>query len=292
MGRLAKAYLRHRTQGGPVPDEAPLEAALADALAEGRRAFPSVELAPELLVRHLSERWPSLPDPALRAADLYLACACSHGVDAAIAILDEGYLARIPAFVTRSADAGDIGDEVRQQLRQRLLVDDGGRPGRIVDYRGRGSLDSWLRAAATRLALNLLRADQRQRRARQKAAAEAQLVLADPETEYMKSLHRPQLEQAVRAAFAAVGARDRAVLRLRYVEGVGIGRIAISYGVHRATVSRWLDEAQRGLFHATRAALRDLLDLSTTECESLIGLLRSRLEVALSTVLARSSKAP
>ena len=45
-----------------------------------------------------------------------------------------------------------------QRLRTRVLVSEEGRPPRILDYAGRGSLDNWLRAGALRLALNALEA--------------------------------------------------------------------------------------------------------------------------------------
>jgi RNA polymerase sigma-70 factor (ECF subfamily) len=287
MGRLAKVYIRERGAEPTDMDEAALEAALAAAVETGQRAWPGLDLKADLFVRHLAQRQVSLGGAELRAGDLYLACACAQGLAPAIETLDSTYLARIPAFVTRTINVGEIADELRQQLRQRLLIGDAERPARIGDYRGLGSLESWLRAAAARLALNLLRADQRQQRARARAAAEAKLALADPETEYLKEMHRPDLEKAVRAAFAAITPRERTLLRLRYVDGVGVGRIATSYGVHRATVTTWLGDAQRRLFRSVREALRLNLELTTTECDSMIRLLNSRLELAISGVFTR-----
>ena len=283
MKGLAEQYLSARADAAraePV-DLAALEAALARALEAGRRTWPAVEIDAGLFVLHLAGRTILPTDPALRAADLWLACACTHGVPAALAAFDELYLARVPEFLARVMGAPDLADEVTQQLRQRLLVGAADAPARIADYQGRGSLENWLRAAAARTALNLERGESRRRRAARHAAAEAGLHADDPELEHVKRRHGPQLEAAVRAAFAALSGRERTLLRMHYIEQITVNRIATSYGVHRATVSRWLLGAQQQLFEETRRLLREHLRLSTSECDSLVGVLRSRLDVTL-----------
>jgi RNA polymerase sigma-70 factor (ECF subfamily) len=285
MGELAHQYLRYlpaeRRHVGADLDVGALDAALSRMLDEGRRAWPGIELEPGVFVRHLAERSSAPLDAGLHAGDLYLACACAHGVAAAVAAFDERYLARVPAFVARSADAREVADEVRQRLRQLLVVGEGDRAARIADYRGKGTLENWVRAAAARMALNLQRGERRQRRAVASAAAEARLHGSDPELDYVKRRYGSQAAEALRSAFDLLSVRERTLLRLHYFEHVAIGTMATSYGVHRATIGRWLLGAQRTLFDETRRLLQERLRLSPSECESLLGLLRSRMEVTV-----------
>jgi RNA polymerase sigma-70 factor (ECF subfamily) len=284
---LAIEYLAHaKPSAGPPPDAAALQRELAALVDDGRRAWPAVDLAPRVFVRHLAERSEGPPGASVRAADLWLACGCAHGVPAAIEVFTRHYLARVPEFLSRAAGAAEVAEETRLVLEQRLLVGDGDRRGRIADYRGRGSLEGWLRAAATRTARNLERSERRHRRATGKATAEARLLTVDPEEEYVKNRYRPQVEEAVRGALLALPVRDRGLLRLHYVERVGIGRLATMHGVHRATVGRWMLEAQRALVADTRRILRETMGLTDSECDSLVPLLGSRLDLALSAVLS------
>jgi RNA polymerase sigma-70 factor (ECF subfamily) len=286
MAGLADQYLAHaRPSLGYDIDRAALEHDLRRIVDAARASWPDLALDELVFVGHIAERSEGRPDPALRAADLYLACACAHGVPEALAAFDERYLARVPAFVARAADAREVADEVRLQLGRRLLVGEDGRPGRIADYQGRGSLENWVRAAAARTAMNLARGERRQHRALERAAAEARVQAPDPEIDYLKDRYGPKLEEAVRGAFAALSVRDRAVLRLHYVEHVAVGAIARSYGVHRGTVSRWLLGAQRQLHDETRRLLQERLDLSSSERESLVVALRSYIDVTFKSVL-------
>ncbi len=264
----------------------PGDADLARMLDEAKRAWPEIELDRERFARHLVERsGGGAIDPSLHASDLYLACACGHGVPAALQAFAARYLSRVGAFVAQVVDSERLADEVRQLLEQRLLVGEAGRPGRIHEYQGRGTLEGWVRAVAVRTALNLERAEQRQRRARHKAAAEARLHGGDPEMEYFKRRYGPSLDEALRGALAALPVRERMLLRLHFVERVGVGRLAQSYDVHRATMGRWLLGAQRLLLDETRRRFREILKLSSSECESLFNLLRSWVDMSMSVLM-------
>jgi RNA polymerase sigma-70 factor (ECF subfamily) len=289
LGQLGDCYLAHRDPpaGSAGPDKRKLEATLGRLVAEARAAWPSVDLPAPVFVRHLAERVGDAPLANVRAADLYLACACANGLGAALEALETRYLSKMGAYLSRLEGRPEIIDEVQQVLRERLLVGAPGRPGRIADYQGRSALETWLRAAAARAAMNLGRDERRRGRAAAAAAGEAVLEIAspDPELEYVKAQYRPELEASLRSALAALPARDRTLLRLHYLERVGAGVIATSYGVHRSTVNRWLSDAQQVLLADTRRLLRERLRLSPTECESVVGALRSRLDLTLGSLL-------
>ena len=278
MGGLAEHYLAHREGGGG----APAEGLLRRFVDVGRRVWPSLAVSDEDLMEHLARRCPTLPDPELRGADLYLACGCVLGLPAALAEFEAGYLSQVPGYLAKNGTAPDAGEEVRQLLGQRLLV---GPPARIAEYQGRGSLLGWVRAAATRTAMNHARGERRHRQATAAAAGESVLVAGDPELDFIKERFRPQFKQAFRTALAGLPSRDRAVLRLHYGERVGVGQIAVTYGVHRATVSRWLHDAQLAVLVGTRRLLAESLKIGAAECDQLVGLVQSRLDLTLSSLL-------
>lgn len=86
-------------------------------------------------------------------------------------------------------------------------------------------------------------------------------------------------------ALTALSVRERTILRLRFVDGVEVDRIAAMYRVHRTTVTRWLSACRDTLFAATRSILAEELGATTAEIESLAGLVRSHLQVSLVRLL-------
>jgi len=75
--------------------------------------------------------------------------------------------------------------------------------------------------------------------------------------------------------------RDIAFLRLRYVDGLNIDKIALLEGVGRSTVARWLVDARQLLLEGTIAQLNGKLGVTSDEAESLARLLRSRIDLSL-----------
>jgi RNA polymerase sigma-70 factor (ECF subfamily) len=176
---------------------------------------------------------------------------------------------------------------VRQLLGERLLAGPAGSAGRIEEYAGRGTLDAWVRIAAIRIALNLIRGEDRHRDALLRLADESP-VSPDPELELLKHRYRADFEEAFRKALAALSPRERSVLRLRFLDGLAVGEIATIFGVHRSTVTRWLASAEEAVSGETRRALRERIRVRPSECDRLLDLLKSRLEVTLHTLLRRS----
>jgi RNA polymerase sigma-70 factor (ECF subfamily) len=171
-------------------------------------------------------------------------------------------------------------EEVRQLLRVKLFVSDEGRP-KIVDYSGRGPLAAWLRVAAVRTALNLVT---RQTPENPTSEEEPLLGVEDPETEYLKSQHRPEFEQAFRFALTTLSIEQRQLLRFHYVDGLTLAQIGRLRRVHESTISRRLLAARDQLLAETRRALSAELRLEEAEIDSLMGRVMSRAEVTLSTL--------
>jgi RNA polymerase sigma-70 factor, ECF subfamily len=174
-------------------------------------------------------------------------------------------------------------DEVRQQLRVHLFVH--AQP-KIAEYSGRGALAAWVRVVALRTAQMMKRAVRRELSpADGNDPADDKLASGDPELDLIKGRYQREFNDAAAAAVSGLSARDRTVLRLHVFERLNIDKIGTLYGVHRATVADWIAAARRSVLDETRRRLATQLRLEGSEIDSLMGLLRSRLDVHLSQLL-------
>jgi RNA polymerase sigma-70 factor (ECF subfamily) len=244
-------------------------------------AWPTVALAREDFLAHLQARGADGAQ-ALHAEDLYLACACAKGLPEALALFERHHLPAARQALGRRGLAADVVDEALQRLRERLLVAREGAPPRVAEYDGRGPLEAWVRTVALRLALTELR----ERAARPAADLESRLLPAeDASFEALKHRHREDFEAAVRAALAALEPKDRAILRLHLVEGVGVEDIGRVHGVSRATMTRWLKAARDMLEARARAELHQRLGVADSELHSLARSLLDQLDVSVRGLL-------
>jgi RNA polymerase sigma-70 factor (ECF subfamily) len=260
-------------------------AALTDAgWAEARAAWPGLSLSREAF----AERLPAGLPPEPRWADLYLAAACGHGEPEALRQFERRLLPETDASIRGVEAEPAFVDEVRQRVRTKLLVAEPGRAPKIADYAGRGPLAGWLSVVALRTAMTLQR-ERRRADARHGderwAVALALPSTADPEHEHWKRSYGAELGEALVQACAALPDRERAVLRLCFVDDLGIDRIGAIYGVHRSTAARWLQRAREGLLQATRERLADRLRATPTQLSSMDRLVHSQLEVSLGGLL-------
>lgn len=277
---------------GPSPcsrEGSPSPSVGGDAYEAGRGAHPAVDLSRDRFEAFVASRLDEAPSPEV-AADLYLACACAHGDPAALAAFEAAFVVRVPSFVAKIDTSPAFIDEVKQQLRERLLVQKKEQSPKIAEYRGRGRLVSWLRVAAIRTALNL-KTGKAKDRTEDEEAADALLVDDDPELEYLRARYRQQFHDAFVGALASLEPRGRTVLRMHLIDGLNIDGIGSVYGVHRATIARWIASARDHLFETTRDALHEELGLSATEFASLVRLVRSQLDVSICRILREQENA-
>lgn len=275
-----------------------LEELLQHLLAVSQEAWPTVALAAEPFVRHLRKHCPAGADPltalpAMHVLDLYLACACAQHHPAALRCLEERYLGDIVRALARGPGDAAAGDELRQRLRERLLVAEGAPC--IAAYSGRSSLQRWLRTVAR----NLLVDAQRQRGAApvalddNAAAIEALASDPDPETAFIKERYRQDFYQALRDVFDALPAEQRNLIRLHHLDGLSLDRIGVLLGLHRNAVHRRLEAAREAARRRANQLLRERLRLTQAELLSLVRLVRSQLETHLAAALqTRSTKPP
>jgi len=191
--------------------------------------------------------------------------------------------------VARIRPAEDFIEEVLQELRAKLLV---GENKALSAYAGRGPLLAWLRVAATRVAIDSLRAGGAGPPVREMTEA-LEPVDADPEVKMLLAAHREVVQAALRAALGAVTPKDRNLLRRHLVDGMTLEEMALPYGVHPATIARRLASLREDIAIAVRQRLAAHLgSLGSVQMDSVFRAIRSKVHVSLSPLLDNGSWMP
>ena len=271
-----------------------LEQPLRLAWERARASWPSVPLAFEPFGAHVRRLLPADDHAGPRAAlldtlaasDLYLACACLQGMSAAHHLLETHFLARLPSHLGHLKLPKPVLDEVCQSVRILLLVaPDGTRP-RLAEYMGVGSLASWLRVIAVRMARkqnplvwetpeeNML-----------EAMAELPSPGPSPEFDLIRRRYHHDFLQALNEAFSTLPPERHYLLRLRFVEGMSTIRLGALYRKNQSTLSRWLKSARKQVRDETKRLLCERLGLNTKDFESLLLMLGSQLDLSVSQIL-------
>jgi RNA polymerase sigma-70 factor, ECF subfamily len=261
---------------GVALDAEAIEAQLSSAIAEARARWPAVILPEDAFVAWIASRVPAGPTIALeglRLADLYLACACARGDAKALAAFDQAFLARD----TQSSD------DVKQMLRQKLFVanPDGAAP-RITLYAGRGDLVRWVRAATTRLAIDVART---QREVPIEDALMDKLGLygvpddAGPERGLIKQDSRAIVQASLREAIATLSDRERTMLLHYYIDNIGLAALGKLFELAPSNVSRTLAKARLRVVAELRRSLLRHHQIHAEELDSLVELVQSQLSL-------------
>jgi RNA polymerase sigma-70 factor (ECF subfamily) len=278
--------------GAPGGD---LEGALGALYEAGRAAWPGVAVEAAAFARYLAERAvpprASLPDVQV-AADVYLACACAGSAPGAVAAFDRHFAEAIGRAIESVDGSPAFVDEARQVVRERLFVSTAGALPKIAEYGGRAPLRMWLRAVAVRASLNLRRGKADRAHDALDGDDDHELGDADPDIALLKAQYKADFEAAVRAAIARLSPRERTILRLHVMDGLGVGALGVHYGVGRSTAARWLAAAREALRLYTRAELTARLRLTPSEIESLAGLVLSQLEISTRGLLREGEASP
>jgi RNA polymerase sigma-70 factor (ECF subfamily) len=291
MGALIDTLRGHLPDATAVheADAATIEAQLVAVVEAATRAWPDVKLPVDAFLSRVAHHF-SNNDTLLawvhsvRGEDLYLASACASRIPNAIETFDREFLASVPAILARGGLHKLSADDVQQRIRERLFVG----ASKIGDYSGRGTLTSWVQVVALRIAIDVAREQKSHPIAHiadPTALDDAKLAGTDPELRMIKERYRAPFKQALRAALVALTSEQRNLLRLHFVEGVTLDKLAELFHIHRVTVSRRIAQARDSVFESVRARLQADLGIDRTEFDDLLALLRSRLELSLSALL-------
>jgi RNA polymerase sigma-70 factor, ECF subfamily len=266
------------------PSEAvALEQAVARALEAGRAEWGDVFLDLDAFTGHV--RRLQLDRAALdqHGADLVLALACAGGDERALVVLQRRLMPSFDPDLRRLGVAAEDLDDVRQLVLVRLLTSPGGG---LASYAGRSSLLSWLRTVVCRTAIDVRRAAPRDPvSATQNALDRLVSESADPELTAIRSGLHTEFQQALTDSVTALTARSKEVLRLYYVDGMNIGAIGEIYGVHRATVARWINGIRSAVMTRLRQRVAGSLRPTSSEFRSLTEAVRDDLHLSVDRVL-------
>jgi RNA polymerase sigma-70 factor (ECF subfamily) len=242
----------------------------------GRESWPEVDLAADRFEEHV--RRLALSEACLEehSEDLFLVFAVLEGNPRALAAFDDAYLRPACAGAARiDRDAGFL-DDVARQLRLKLIS--APEPA-LRGYAGAAKLIQWLRVAALRAALELKRSER-------VPAGDLPIdqLLADSNIA-VTGLHLEDFRRALEESFRRLPTRQRTLLRLHFIDGLKLDAMATIYGVHRATVARWLVAIRRMLFALAKERLGANDPLESRDLRSLYRLLEDELQVTLSSLL-------
>jgi RNA polymerase sigma-70 factor (ECF subfamily) len=286
---LSKVFVAElQALGRPTHAEPALEDVIREVLAAARAAWPGIELAEQAFLRYLAERVPANEScldtlRRLHVADLFLACACAQGSSIALAEFEAKHMSQIGAFIARTDAKPAFADEVRQLLRDRLFVSSSAK---ILGYGGTGPLGAWLRVTAVRTALELKRGVRGGHVGIDDTGARAiDAPAPDPELHYMKAQYTPLFESAFQASLSALSAKERNILRQHFLDGMSTDAIAKLHRVHRTTVARWIEQTRQAILDGVHERLRASLGVGNDEIQSIMALVRSRLNVTIGRLL-------
>jgi RNA polymerase sigma-70 factor (ECF subfamily) len=268
----------------------PFDEALHHAHAGARAAWPQIDVSFEEFRGFVGERLASDGDasdalPSLRIKELFLTCACARGDQAAIRLLEAHYFPMLLAALGRMRLTPSKTQEICQVLREQLFVRVGGQPLRIAHYAGRGDLGSWLSVSAVRAAYKLIRKEKREISDDDEHLAALSGATPDVELSYVKQRCRSVFRECFGEAMAALGTREKNLLRQHYIDGLTLDQVGALYQTHRATAARWLAAARAELLARTREALQRRLGAPMTDCESVIRMAQSQMEMTFNNLL-------
>jgi RNA polymerase sigma-70 factor (ECF subfamily) len=190
---------------------------------------------------------------SLNGEDLCLAVACAKGDEAAWEDFFRdyrSYLISIARSVTQDAGAAEqLADSTFAEL-YGLRESGGARVSKFSFYSGRGSLRGWLRAVVLQLSADLHRKTSRFVQTDEPedldriAAAAVHPAPPAAETEFVGRRYRTAVSEALRLAVGQIEPRERLLLSHYYYDEMTMREIGRIFGVHEATICRWLTKVQ------------------------------------------------
>ena len=227
----------------------------------------------------------------LHHEDLFLSLACALGDRVAWEQFADEYLDMLKRFAAQACHNLDASEDLAQELVTVLLGEsvtavearrapessgprrEAASGGKLLTYNGRGSLAGWLRAAVAHAAIDRFRRSRKQvsledlpERAR--AVAEKNDAVTS-EQERLDARWGPLLARCLGQELSRLGARDRLLLSLYYLQGVPLKAIGLRFGVHEATASRWLERLRRDLRKRVEREMRKTHGLNARELSAL-----------------------
>lgn len=208
---------------------------------------------------------------SMHVEDLFLALACSRGDHIAWEYFADAYLPVARRCAQQACRHLAQSEDLAQELVTRMLED----RRRFAGYNGRGSLAGWLRVAVSHAAIDHFRRNRRQVSLEEIEEAGNTAVLASDgagtreQGERLDARWGPVLLAVLVEEIRRLLPRDRLLLSLYYAQDVPLKAIGRQFGVHEATVSRWLDRLRQGLRKRIEREMKRRHGIRGSELESL-----------------------
>lgn len=215
-----------------------------------------------------------LAPEALRAGDLLWTLSALAGDGPALQALERKVAALLGAMALPASDRAELA---RQAMAQ-LVVGSPERAAKLTQYRPQAPLGAWLHVLLTRLVSDARRGVKQEVELDDAAMLGEPVAELEPELRLAKAQYGPIFSAAFRAALKGLTARQRNLLRQHYLDAVSLDQLGIAYRAHRATVARWLQDARTQVLVTVRDEFRRRAGLEGRELDSLLELVRSRLE--------------
>jgi RNA polymerase sigma-70 factor (ECF subfamily) len=264
-----------------------LLAGLARAHAEARARWPNLSVSGDQLAASVGALTIEPAWLETRGSELVLAHAAAAGDPIAITAFEREVLEPARGVIRRYARETARTDEIMQRLRIHLLVADEESTPRLARFDGRASLGAWIGMCAARIALQALRSERTRREvALEWSEALAALPATDPVVEQLRVRHAVRVADALRTACLELPRRQRAVLRLLFVDGASVDEVATMYAVHRVTVWRWVQETRVAMSMQIREHLRGVAEGGDSATASLVAWAMEQVELSLGGALS------
>ena len=267
---------------GPTPPPSSASVDLHEAYLSACRVWPALTVSEDAFTSFTSA---ADPDGARYfASDLLLACACAAGDAGACQVFAAQFLKPTVSHLTGRGFTHDVAEEVCQSLGEKMLSGD--HP-RIRTYSGSGGLAAWVRVVAYRQALDAARSLTSEKTNKTELANELAVGISsqDPELALLRTDCAAVMRAALEDAIGKLEAREKTLLRLYYVGGLSIDRIAVVFRVHRATVSRQIGDVRDKLIKSISRHLREIPGMSESDRRSMNALARSQMSFELDELL-------
>jgi RNA polymerase sigma-70 factor (ECF subfamily) len=286
---LALVDPQQRAQLRRLPD---LDELVSSLVSTARSAWPTLDLPTEVFLRYLAGKIPE-EEPFERTLrnlcvdELYLCCACAEGNAPAVALFHQRYEPVLESALGKLRMGEAMTQDVKQLLLGQLLTNTPDKPAMITTYGGHGRLARWLRVVAARTGRALLSREKKLVLVGDERIA-SELGPSAPEPEAAtKRTYRELFKRAFKHALRTLGPREANLLRQRYVDSLNLAQIGTIYRVHPSTVHRWLEKARTTLLERTSAHLMEVLRVSQKDCESILRMIQSDLDITLQTFLSQ-----
>jgi RNA polymerase sigma-70 factor (ECF subfamily) len=178
-------------------------------------------------------------------------------------------------------------DDIESRALELMVVGTPGHGPRITAYAGKGPLSAWVRVLVTRTGRDLAE------KAGAKFVELESAMLGEledaqqtsPELTVLRRASREHLMQSITAATQRLTPRERTLMSLHYLDGVGLEELGRTYQVHRITITRWLAAARTSLLEGCRDELATRAKLDALEVDSFIRALQTQLDISLRRLL-------